>query len=301
MTNIFTKDTLHTKRRDYRLKLEDIELAISEWGTESGTPIIALHGWLDNMASFIPMIQVSDWLEKNNIRLICVDWPGHGHSDHRPKGQNYTLLEYVQNLHDLIEMLNLSEVNILGHSLGGSIATLYSGAFPNKVKRLMLIEGLGPLTLAAKDAPKQLAKAIIERFQNKTKVREERNYPSIDPIVKARTYNTDLSRKNAQLLIERNLKQTEEGFQWRSDHRLKLSSHQLLSRQQVDAYINKLSMPVLLIYGEEGFVKRFPEITEMIEKYQHVMTVRAEGGHHLHMQHPQFVINIITEFMNTNK
>ena len=63
--------------KNYNIKLSHIEVAASNWGDANGKPIIALHGWLDNMASFYPLLKDTRWLKDNNLLLITVDWPGH--------------------------------------------------------------------------------------------------------------------------------------------------------------------------------------------------------------------------------
>ena len=88
--------------KTFKIQLPHLEIAAAEWGSAEGKPIIALHGWLDNMASFYPLITHSDWLLENNIRLITIDLPGHGHSEHRHLSHPNNFLEYVQDLHDLI-------------------------------------------------------------------------------------------------------------------------------------------------------------------------------------------------------
>lgn len=280
--------------KNYKIKLSHLELAATDWGDEHGRPILALHGWLDNMASFYPLLKDTTWLSDNNLRLITIDWPGHGYSDHRLEGQQYHLLEYVQDLYEVIDFLNLSKVSILGHSMGGSIASLYAAAFPETIDRLILIEGLSPLTQEAIEGPAQLAKAIRSRDKQQTK----KIFNDITPVLKARKFGTDLSDESVKLLIDRNMKESEQGFSWRTDARVRLPSYLRLTPEQSQAFINKLSMPVLLLYGREGFVKKHPAFNEMVKMFKHLNTKKLEGGHHLHMQYPEAVIKAVIEFMH---
>ncbi len=89
--------------------MPNIEIAAKEWGDTNGSPIIALHGWLDNMASFYPLLHETAWLEQNRLRLITIDLPGHGHSGHRHQSHPCNLLEYVQDLNDLIEYFQFED------------------------------------------------------------------------------------------------------------------------------------------------------------------------------------------------
>ncbi|RLA04731.1 MAG: alpha/beta hydrolase [Gammaproteobacteria bacterium] len=286
------QNTLNSKKY-YKVQLSHIEIAVSEWGSDNGRPVIALHGWLDNMASFYPLLTHSNWLKDNNLRVISLDWPGHGHSGHRHPSHPYNLLEYVQDLHDTLQALNLEKVILLGHSMGAGLATLYAGAHPQKVEQLLLIEGLSPLIQEEAEAPEQLAKSIEHR--NRHLKRGEMYYQDLDLVIKARIQDTDLSRDNVALLVERNMKKTAKGYRWRSDPRLRLPSAIRLSFNQIQAFINNLSMPVLLIYGDHGFIEKYPQFSGMVKAYSHVDAVQLSGGHHLHMEYPEAVAKILIE------
>jgi pimeloyl-ACP methyl ester carboxylesterase len=280
--------------KNYKIKLSHIELAATDWGDENGRPILALHGWLDNMASFYPLLKDTTWLIDNNFRLITIDWAGHGYSDHRVEGQQYHLLEYVQDLYEVIDFLKLSKVSILAHSMGGNIASLYAGAFPETIDKLILLEGLSPLTQEASEGPSQLAKAIRSRGNQQSK----KIFDDITPVLKARKFGTDLSDESVKLLIDRNMKEIEQGYCWRTDARVRLPSYLRLTPDQAQAFINNLSMPVLFLYGREGFVQKYAEFNEMIKKFKHIQTKELDGGHHLHMQYPEEVIDAVIEFMH---
>jgi pimeloyl-ACP methyl ester carboxylesterase len=280
--------------KNYKIKLTHLELAATEWGDINGRPILALHGWLDNMASFYPLLKDTSWLSDNNLRLITIDWPGHGHSDHRLEGQQYHLLEYVQDLYEVINFLNLSKVSILAHSMGASIASLYAGAFPETIDKLILLEGLSPLTQEAIEGPGQLAKAIRSRNKQQSK----KFFDDIIPVLKARKFGTDLSEESVKLLIHRNMQESEQGFSWRTDARARLPSYLRLTPEQSQAFVNNLSMPVLLLYGREGFVQKYPAFKAKLKELKEIETKELDGGHHLHMQYPEAVIDSIIEFMH---
>ena len=98
--------------------------------------ILALHGWLDNAASFLPLAAELDLSEH---QLIALDMAGHGHSQHRSADAHYHLVDWIQDIHQLIESNNWSRVILLGHSLGGIVASLYASAFAEKVSKLILL------------------------------------------------------------------------------------------------------------------------------------------------------------------
>jgi pimeloyl-ACP methyl ester carboxylesterase len=118
------------------------ELAALQWGDPGAPPLLALHGWLDNAASFAPLAP----LLAAHRRVIALDLPGHGHSAHLPKGvHRYNNLDQVDPILDFADALKLERFDLLGHSLGAGIASLAAAAAPARIGKLLLIEGLGPL------------------------------------------------------------------------------------------------------------------------------------------------------------
>ena len=99
------------------------------WGSASDTPVLALHGWLDNASSFAPLAA-----HLAGFRLLALDLPGHGHSQHRPPGMRYHLVDYVPAVLEAAEALDFESGLIMGHSLGGAIAGLVAIAAPEGVK-----------------------------------------------------------------------------------------------------------------------------------------------------------------------
>ena len=119
------------------------------FGPEDGHQVLALHGWLDNAASFnriTPLLA--------DCRVVAIDQRGHGLSDHlrRP----YHIWDGVPDVIGVLDALGWDKAILLGHSMGAAVATLFAGAYPDRVKQLWLIEGLGPWTYSDGEAPDQL-------------------------------------------------------------------------------------------------------------------------------------------------
>ena len=112
-------------------------LAALSWDGE-GEPVLALHGWLDNAASYIPL--ASQWQRP----MVALDFSGHGHSDHRPDGVVTHLVDHVRDVLAVADQLGWQRFTLVGHSMGAGIACLFAAAFPERISRLVLIEGLGP-------------------------------------------------------------------------------------------------------------------------------------------------------------
>ena len=283
--------------RNYHLQLPHIEIAIREWGPKDGYPIIALHGWLDNLASYIPLVGDANWLIENNFRFIAMDSAGHGHSSHRPKGQSYAILDYVDDLHQLTRNLELSDKPILlGHSMGGGIATIYAGTEVAKLAGLILIESLGPYSNEASNAAEQLSKHLAQKHRHQSQ--KITTYEDIREIVKLRTSKSDLSEPLVELLVRRSMKQTPEGYQWRSDPRLRVPSAMYLSHQQVEAFVADIDIETLIIYAEDGPWPNYPVLGERAELLKNKQVIGMTGGHHLHMTNQSKVRKKIIKYID---
>ena len=140
---------------EVRLSLGHVELAAHLFGPEDGTPVIALHGWLDNANSFARLAPKLD-----GLRIVALDLAGHGHSDHRPAGAGYALADYVFDVLQVAEQLGWSRFALLGHSLGAIISVMLAGALPERVTHLALIDGLIPLTGEADSSAERMGAAL---------------------------------------------------------------------------------------------------------------------------------------------
>ncbi|MEP6908629.1 MAG: alpha/beta fold hydrolase, partial [Pseudoxanthomonas sp.] len=109
-------------------------------GQVGGTRVLALHGWLDNAASFLPLSA-----ELPDLDLVMLDLPGHGRSAHLPPGADYTLLATLNTVLDVADQLGWERFSLLGHSMGAGIGSLVSASVPERVQRLVAIEALGGL------------------------------------------------------------------------------------------------------------------------------------------------------------
>ena len=123
------------------IALPQLTLRAQVWGSNDAPPLLALHGWLDNAGSFARLAP----LLAARFRVIVLELPGHGHSDHLAAGASYRYLDYVQAVLAAADAMQLERYALLGHSLGAGIAALVATTMPGRIERLLLIEGLGPL------------------------------------------------------------------------------------------------------------------------------------------------------------
>ncbi|GGD63793.1 alpha/beta fold hydrolase [Lacimicrobium alkaliphilum] len=271
-------------------QLRHLRLSGQRFGDPQGAKVLALHGWLDNSASFIPLAEHLECID-----LVAVDLTGHGHSAHRSADAHYHLPDWIQDIYELTQSLGWNEFHLLGHSLGGIISSLYAATFPEHIKTLTTIEAFGPLSREATSSATQLRESVISRIEIDNK--EARHPPSLERATTARMMAGDLARESARLLVQRNLAEDGQQLKWRTDRRLRTISSLRMTEEQATAFIREIVCPVLSITGSKGFEKvrlNQQRRASLVEKLQ---VAECEGGHHLHMDNPQPVAQQFLSFL----
>ena len=160
------------------------------WGTPGQNPILALHGWLDNAASFSFLAPLLD-----NADIVAFDFPGHGHSEHKPLGSPYHFIDYIPVVLEIIKELRWKSCVLVGHSLGAGIASFIAAVAPETVSGLFLIDGLGPHTEDACNAGSRLQKSLSKpKFSEKL---SRKIHPSLDTMIEARCRAGNISKESA--------------------------------------------------------------------------------------------------------
>lgn len=281
--------------RSETITLPHLSIASLNWGDTDKPVMLALHGWLDNAASFLPIAECFPRYFPD-YQLVALDMPGHGYSSHRSPDAHYHLVDFVQDLHAVIEQQGWSQVTFLVHSLGGIIASLYTACFPERVKALVCMESMGCLTEDAHTSPQQLRESIISRLElNQKKVKHP---DSLKSAIRARKTAGDLSTQAATLLVERNIESRDGAWVWRTDRRLRSVSSLRMTEAQAEAFLQAISCPMLVILGDQGFSKVANNLNQRGHLVKNLSSVTVSGGHHLHMDNPQDVAEQVAGFLH---
>jgi len=270
-------------------------------GTENQNDniVLCLHGWLDNAASFLPLIPYFQQSLPDK-RIVAIDWPGHGNSSHKSLDAHYHFIDWVYDLLQLFELNEWQQVDIVGHSMGGIVASAFSAAFPEKVKSLTLIDAIGFITAKAEESTQQLRDGMLSRYKSNSKKnsnKPKKFHPNIESAIEARVAVSDLKYDQAKLLVERGLLKESQGYSWRSDARLRDVSPYRLTLTQAEAFIRDIKCPVQLIYGSDGIdmvstgLKNYAPLLKKFSSYE------LKGGHHVHMEKPEKTTELIKCFL----
>jgi len=268
--------------RELSLELPHLRLAAQAWGDAQLPRLLALHGWLDNAASFDRLAP----LLCEHFHIVAIDLPGHGRSGHRPPGTWYHYVDYLGDTLAAADALGWTRFGLLGHSLGGAVASMLAAACPQRIERLFLIEALGPLTAAVDQTLTLLQRAISQRHGLPAKAL--RVFASEAEAARTRAQAGDLSLEAAQIMVARGIKPASGGFVWSSDPRLTLTSPQRYIEAQVLAVLDELRVPTQLILAQPA-PPFLPEalINARIAHVPDIDVVRIAGHHHLHLDDPQ--------------
>lgn len=261
----------------------------------AGVPkVLALHGWLDNAASFVPLQP-----HLRGIELVAADLSGHGASAHLPLAAGYTVVNAARAMFGLADALGWQRFSLLGHSLGAAIASVMAAAAPQRIERLLAIETLGALAEDEARSAERLQRAFCKTRSARKPLRV---FPDVASAVRARVKAGGIDEAAARLLVERGLApvQLDEGdggFTWRSDPRLTRDTAVRLSEAQVRDLLRAIECPTRVIYAEPAqtyFAE--PLRRARFDCLRHGELVVLEGGHHLHMEQPAAVAAAIGDF-----
>lgn len=261
---------------------------------EPDVTILFIHGYLDNINSFLPILHYF-----NETNWIAIDLAGHGKSQHRSQDAHYHLLDYVYDVVCLIEQLELKRVVLVGHSLGAIISSIVASTQAIDVKGFVAIESMGPLSESEHTSAQQISASIQSRLKANQAIRQPK---SLDDVVKARCRVSDMQANNASLIMQRNLTNSKTGqLEWQSDKRLRTLSPLRLTEAQAINILDEIKCPRAVILGNKGFEKVKLGIKKRKSQFENVPTYMFEGGHHVHMESPEEVANQIKGFIDDIK
>ena len=265
-----------------------LRLHYVDWGNPTAPPLLLVHGGRDHCRNW-------DWVAsrlRDRWHVIAPDLRGHGDSQWSAEG-SYRMDSYIYDLTQLIHQQKLAPVTIIAHSLGGNIAIRYTGLYPDSVRRLVAIEGLGASPKLMLERAKLTLDARLRLWideQRDLAGRLPRRYPSIeDAFKRMQDENKHLSPIQARHLTEHGVNQNEDGtFSWKFDNYVRSWPAYDMANAEVEQLWARITCPTLLIYGNESGASN-PSIDGRAKHFQNAIVESIDGaGHWVH--HDQFEI-----------
>jgi pimeloyl-ACP methyl ester carboxylesterase len=284
--------------QEFNLQISNgLRLGGKSWGDiHSNKRILALHGWLDNSATWD---EIAPFLAGIGYLFIAIDFIGHGKSDHLDHAE-YSHLTHVVTVKYAVEALNWDSFILFGHSMGGIIATIFAGAMPHLVEKLVLVEGLLWLT-SERPISHSLGQALEDRASLFN--RQPRVYGTLTELVdRLKKNNPDIAPSSAFKIVRRSMLKVPGGYCFSHDPRLIANS--LYRPHPLDCLdiLGNISCPVLLFFTKNTLKKWN---VDFMDSYQQAFkpnilnfVLLESGTHHVHLDNADLLLDHIISFLN---
>lgn len=256
--------------------------------------VVLLHGWLDMAWSFEAL---GSALAAAGRRAVAFDFRGFGETQWVPAGGYYHFPDYVLDLDSLLPMLAPGEaaIDLFAHSMGGTVAMLFTGARPQRVRRLALAEALGPPDMA----PDILVDRTISFLDGVARTRQTVSRPMAsiaDALARMRLQNPELPDVPGLFLAEKGTIAVPDGRQWRFDPLHRTRSPSIFRLDQLRPFLARIRSPVLAIAGQRGF-RLADEATRLAIFADARLVELAGAGHMMHWTHPTPLAEAVVDFL----
>jgi pimeloyl-ACP methyl ester carboxylesterase len=304
-------DRMYAPRRPFRsehLPVRTLRYHLCTWGAPSPTrpPLVLLHGWMDVGASWQFVV---DAMADERL-VVAPDWRGFGQTDGGPV-DNYWLPDYLADLDWLLDhVAGDTPVDLVGHSMGGNIAMQYAGVRPQRVRRLVNLEGFGMPPRQADEAPARYGQWIDELKKLHRGELALQGYAGADGVARRlMKTNPRLTQDKADWLARHwaaERPQADGGTQWGilGDPAHKVVNANLYRADEVVALYAAIAAPVLSVEAADDSFARWGgryTLADYRARLRSVPDARSvqvpDCGHMLHHDQPQRVAALIEDFL----
>ncbi len=285
--------------------IRQLRYHVRQWGTPSPDtpPLVLVHGWMDVAASFQFMV---DALQHDHW-VIAPDWRGFGLTE-TPATDNFWFPDYLADLDFLLDhYVGDKPVHLVGHSMGGHIATLYAGVRPERVRRLINLEGFGMPASRSAQAPGRYAKWMDELKSLQRGEMDLKPYDSLEAVAQRLIKtNPRLGTDKAHWLAQHWAHTNAQG-EWRilghAGH--KVVNAQLFRVDEVQAIYQRISAPTLCVVASSDSLGQWWKGKYTLDEFKQRIAVVAQlshaviedAGHMLHHDQPDALARLIEGFL----
>lgn len=270
-----------------------LRLHYVDWGNESAPPLLLVHGGRDHCRNW-------DWVARAlraQYHVIAPDLRGHGNSQW-VKGSSYQMLDYVYDIGQLIQQKRLTPLVIVSHSLGASVSLHYTGLYPERVSKLVAIEGLGPPPAMLEERARMKLHERLLDWVDTTRTlsaRQPRRYPDLESTFRRmQEENPHLSEEQARHLTIHGVNQNEDGtYSWKFDNYVRSMSPAGLSAEDMKTIMGRITCPTLLVRGTESWASD-PCEDGWLKVFQNARSVNVEkAGHWVHHDQLDIFLDLV--------
>lgn len=273
----------------HRIQARGVSLNVTTWGDNLQPPLLLLHGWMDCAASwqFVIAALQHEWY------IIAPDQRGFGDSEWQAGG--YWFPDYLADLDTVLDQLvGDRPVNLVGHSLGGNVCSLYAGIRPERVRRLVSVEGFGLPFIEADDAPTRYKKWLDELKQTPTL----RDYDDFDSLAaRLKRNNPFLSPDRAAKLAQAWGISDSGRVRLRGDGAHKRTYPVLYRLEEAKACWRQITAPTLWVAGQQSLWAKMFKSADFAERkscFQQLEEVWIDkASHMIHHDQPEQLAALI--------
>ena len=280
-----------------------------QWGhaDTSEPPLVLAHGWMDVGASWQFMVDALSDAFVQERRIIAFDWRGYGLTE-SPPTDSYWFPDYLGDLDALLDILSPGQpIDLVGHSMGGNVVMMYAGVRPDRIRKLINLEGFGMATTRPAQAPGRLGQWLDELRQHREGAIDLKPYVDAaavaDRLVKT---NPRLARDKAQWLARHWARPDAKG-QWRilGDAAHKIINPYLYRVEEAQEIFKRITAPVLAVEASDDSLSQWWKGKYTLEEYhqrlqavpQHTVARIEDAGHMLHHDQPLELAQTIEAFL----
>ncbi|WP_213285279.1 alpha/beta fold hydrolase [Bradyrhizobium sp. sGM-13] len=269
---------------------QGLRLHYVDWGNVSAPPLILIHGGLDHCRSWDAIARDL----QPHFHIMAPDLRGHGDSEWA-KGSSYSLADNVYDLTRLMRFAGLQDAAFVGHSMGGMVALAYAGTYPEKVSRLVVLDG----AFLSDSQPAPIAEQMSRWIDQLDRISEhqESTFRTIEEAAKRlSTRNKRLTPALAQHLARHGVRQGSDGlYRWKFDHYQRARAPYRLWPEDYIALWSRITCPTLLMWGDESFL---PDPAGLLAHFKSAELQKIAGaGHWLHHDRLDVVLASLRRFL----
>lgn len=281
-------------------------IAAKVWGDKHLEPVLALHGWQDNAGTFDRLIP----LLSSKLHIVAIDAPGHGLSAHKPRGAFYHFMEMVLDIRRIVTYLKWDQFSFMGHSMGGTLALMYSSVFPESVKNMVLLDIVKPASRATDLLPEVSRNGIESLLKVEQKMSDNAPVYGMEE-ARARLIAgmfDEITEDSAEILLKRGCQPSScgKGVVFSRDIRVKATEElQKFSHDDLKAFMRRVKCNMLIVLGNQSIIfrSRTPEVLDDFikiykENCKSFQIVKVDGNHFVHLNNPDHVAPHIDTFFN---
>lgn len=266
------------------------------WGDKRGKPVIALHGFQDNANTFDKLIPILP----TTFHYICIDLPSHGKSTHLPTKLLPSLLDYVIVLKLLLDELGYKKYILMGHSFGARTSVFFAQIYPEYVDKIVTLDATYYFPVEPHNLPeyyREMFKAYEKSLRNKKTVPVYNEEEILERTMHGRY--SEISEPSARILMRRSMEPMGGMYRITTAQHLKYCLYSPMSYEFMLQLLktNPIRCPMLVLLAEEGEGLGNEEVLKEFAKNKDCTIRLIEGRHDVHMDQPERVAPIITDFL----